>query len=85
MCNRIVQLVVLRIIPRGTLSLLISESQFAFATGPPLNEFSALDKNAVQENVFDARASGVHSARLQQVSSTAIICFDWTVSNLHSG
>ncbi len=60
------QQVVLRIIPRGTLSLLISEGQFAITTGPPLNYFSVLDKNAVQlKIVFDTRASGVHSARFQ--------------------
>ncbi len=65
------RLVVLRIIPRGTHSLPIHESQLVITRGPPLNEFSVFDRNAVQQtSVFDTKALGVLAARFQQVSST---------------
>ena len=83
----IVQLLVLRIISWGTL-VFPYVWEWKCNSNRSTLEWISFCWTKIQSNenlLFNIRARGVHSARLEKISPTPFACSDWTVSNLHSG
>ena len=78
LCNRLLQLVVLRALFRKTVFAFFWEVH-------PQIDFSCCKKCSAAKIYFlNPTASGVHSAFLQQASPSTFMWFDQTVLNLHS-